>query len=121
MKLRIRGNTIRFRLTQSEVAGLRAGESLRETTEFAPAQILAYALEPAAGIEGMQAGFANGVVGVRLPESEVAAWADGDAVGLYGRTGVLDVAIEKDFQCLTRAGSAEEADAFPNPHAGGKC
>jgi hypothetical protein len=121
MKLRIKGNTIRFRLTQGEVARLRAGEALRETTEFAAAQILAYRLEPAAGIGAMQAGFENGVVTVRLPESEVVAWADGDAVGMYGRPGVLDVAIEKDFQCLARAGSTEEADAFPNPHAGGKC
>ena len=121
MKLRIKGNTIRFRLTQIEVARLRAGEALRETTEFAPAQILAYALEPAAVVAGMHAGFENGTVTVLLPASDVAAWADGDAVGMYGRTGVLEVAIEKDFQCLTRAGSVEEVDAFPNPHAGGKC
>jgi len=121
MKLRIKGNTIRFRLTQGEVARLREGRSLRETTEFAPAQILAYALEPAAGIGGLQAGFENGTVHVRLPESDVASWADGDAVGIYARTGVLDVAVEKDFQCLARTDSVEEADAFPNPHAGAKC
>jgi len=121
MKLRIKGNTIRFRLTQGEVAKLRAGAALREATEFAPAQILTYALEPAASIGGVQAGFQDGVIRVRLPENDVAAWADGDIVGMYGRTGVLEVAIEKDFQCLTRAGSPEEADAFPNPQAGGKC
>jgi len=121
VKLRIKGNTLRFRLTQGDVARLRAGEALRETTEFAPAQILVYALEPADGLQQMQAGFENGVVRVRLPESDVAVWADGHAVGMYGQTGVLEVAIEKDFQCLTRAGSADEADAFPNPHAGSKC
>ena len=121
MKLRIQGNRVRFRLTQGEVARLRAGQALRETTEFAPTQILAYALETAAGIGAMHAGFENGAVTVRLPESDVAAWADGDEVGMYGGTGVLEVAIEKDFQCLTRAGSPEEADAFPNPHAGSKC
>ena len=121
MKLRIKGNTIRFRITQAEVARLRAGAALRESTEFAPAQILSYVLEPEAGIAGLQAGFENGAVRVRLPRDDVTAWADGDAVGMYGRTGVLEIAIEKDFQCLTRAGSPEEADAFPNPHAGSKC
>jgi len=121
MKLRIRGNTIRFRLTQPEVERLRAGQAVRETTEFAPGQVLAYALEPTAGIGALHAGFENGAAWVRLPERDVAEWAGGNAVGIYGHSGVLEVAIEKDFQCLTRTGAPEEADAFPNPLAGGKC
>jgi hypothetical protein len=121
MKLRIKGNSIRFRLTKPEVAQLRGGASLRDSTEFAPAQLLTCVLEPAAAITAMQAGFRDGTVSVRLPESDVRGWADTDTVALYGQVGVLEVSVEKDFRCLTRAGSGEEAGAFPNPHEGGKC
>jgi hypothetical protein len=119
MKLRIKGNTIRFRLTQPEVAQLGGGASLRDSTEFAPAEVLSCVLEPAAGIPAIEAGFRDGTVRVRLPASDVRSWADTDTVGIYGQAGVLEVSVEKDFRCLTRTGSAEEADAFPNPHEGG--
>jgi hypothetical protein len=121
MKLRIKGNTIRFRLTQPEVAQLRDGASLRDSTEFAPAQCLTWVLEPAPVIAAIEASFREGTVAVRLPASEVRNWADTDTVGLYGQAGALEVSVEKDFRCLSRAGSGEEADAFPNPHEGGKC
>jgi hypothetical protein len=122
MKLRIRGNTIRFRLTQPEVTRLRDGASLRDSTEFAPAERLTWVLEPAPAISAIEAGYRDGTVCVRLPESDVRSWADTDAVGIYGQAGVLEVTVEKDFRCLTRAGAAEEeAGAFPNPHEGGKC
>jgi hypothetical protein len=53
---------------------------------------------------------------VRLPESDVQSWASTDTVGLYGQAGVLEISVEKDFRCRTGTGSAEEADAFPNPN-----
>jgi hypothetical protein len=116
MKLRIKGNTIRFRLTQSEVAQLGRGATLRDSTEFAPAQHLTWLLEPAPAISEMEAAFRDATVSVRLPKSDVQTWANTDTVGIYGQTGVLEISIEKDFRCLTRTGSPEEADAFPNPH-----
>ena len=121
MKLRIKGNTIRFRLTQSEVAQLGSGASLRDTTEFAPSQPLIWLLEPAQSISAMEAGFRDRTISVRLPQSDVRTWAETDTVGLYGQSGALEISIEKDFRCLTRDESPEEADAFPNPHDPGKC
>ena len=121
MKLRIKGNTIRFRLTQSEVAQLRSGATLRDSTEFSPAQRLTWVLEPVAAIPVIEASFCDAMVSVRLPESDVRSWADTNSVGLYGQAGALEVSVEKDFRCLTRAASPEDADAFPNPREGGKC
>jgi hypothetical protein len=121
MKLRIRGNTIRFRLTRPEVARLRAGASLSDSTEFGPAQLLTWVLEPGPAISAIEAGFRDGTVSVRLPEGDVRDWADTETVGLYGQIGALEVSVEKDFRCLSRADSAEEADTFPNPREGGKC
>jgi len=121
MKLRIKGNTIRFRLTQSEVAQLRDGATLRDSTEFAPAQRLSWELAPVPAIPAIQAAFRDATVSVRLPASEVQSWAGSDTVGIYGQAGALEVSVEKDFRCLTRAGAPEEADAFPNPHEGATC
>ncbi|MGA3027136.1 MAG: hypothetical protein ABSF98_20445 [Bryobacteraceae bacterium] len=121
MKIRIKGNTIRFRLTQPEVVRLRGGASLRDSTEFGPAQLLTWVLQPAPAVSAIEASFRDATISVRLPDGDVRSWADTDTVGLYGQSGALEVAVEKDFRCLSRAGSAEEAGAFPNPHEGGKC
>jgi len=120
MKLRVKGNTIRFRLTQSEVARLGRGEGLRDATEFGPAQCLNWILEPATG-NAMQASFDGTTVSVGLPEDEIRAWARVDTVGIYGQAGPLEISVEKDFHCLNRADAPEEADAFPNPLEGSKC
>lgn len=120
MKLRIKGNAIRFRLTQTEVAQLGAGATLRDATEFAPSQRLTWLLQPAA-IPAIEATFRDATVSVRLPDSDVQTWAGSDTVGIYGQAGMLEVSVEKDFRCLTGGGSAEEADAFPNPHQGANC
>ncbi len=116
MKLRIKGNTLRFRLNQSEVAHLANGAILSDTTEFSPSQRLNWQLESTPAITAIEAAFANATVSVRLPESDVQHWTGAETVGLYGKAGVLEIAVEKDFQCLHRTGAPEEADAFPNPH-----
>jgi hypothetical protein len=120
MKLRIKGNTIRFRVTQSEVAQLGRGQALRDATEFGPAQRLDWILEPATG-NAMQASFDGTTISVRLPDHEVRAWAGTDTVGIYGQAGALEISVEKDFHCLHRADDPQEADAFPNPLEGSKC
>jgi hypothetical protein len=120
MKLRIKGNTIRFRVTQSEVARLGRGQALRDATEFGPAQRLDWILEPATG-NAMQASFNGTTVSVRLPDHEIRTWAGSDTVGIYGQAGALEISVEKDFHCLHRADAPEEADAFPNPLEGSKC
>jgi hypothetical protein len=116
MKLRIKGNSIRFRVTQAEVAQLRKGAALRDSTEFASNQRLNWTLVPAPAICAMEAAFGDATVCVRLPESDVQSWASTDSVGLYGQAGVLEISVEKDFRCRRGTGSAEEADAFPNPN-----
>ncbi len=45
MKLRIKGNSLRLRLQQAEIAALREGKAVEETVRFSPASRLVYALE----------------------------------------------------------------------------
>lgn len=113
MKLRLHSNTLRLRLSQSEVSALAATGSLEETMSFAPGQTLSYALESTP--TGMPAvAFEDNRIRVMLPASTVKNWIESDQTGIDATSGPLRLLVEKDFQCLHRA-SEEDRDAFPNP------
>jgi hypothetical protein len=123
MKLRIRGNSIRLRLKQSEAAKIAAGRAIAEETRF-PGSVLTYCLETTAD-DQVSASFSDGSLAIRLPQSRAAEWADGDEVSIVaeqdlGEAGVLSLLIEKDFQCLSpghhRPGEDDE-DTYPHPEA----
>lgn len=114
MKLRIRGNTVRVRLTQSEVAAFAEHRFIEEITDFGNDQtlILRLASDPERPVG---ATFINGKIEITLPESEVKIWADSDAVSIEGATPTIGLLIEKDFTCLTPRTGDEDADTFPHP------
>ena len=114
MKLRIKGDTIRLRLTQSEVTAVADGDVVVETTSLS--QPFSYALDPSG--ETMGAAFAAGRMTVNIPRTTVRQWASTDAVSLRGREGGVDILVEKDFTCLIPR-EGENPDAFPNPLAQG--
>jgi hypothetical protein len=114
MKLRIQGNSLRFRLTRSEVAKLYEDGAIAETTDFGVVHSLTYRLQKAAGGADVRAELADGAITVSAPGSMVDKWATSDEVGIAGRDGILRIAIEKDFRCLTRR-EEDEVDAYPHP------
>ena len=115
MKLRIRGNSLRFRLTQTEVAELvRAGRVENRTQLGQDAalglvfrlQLSAFRLVP--GVE-----FDAGRLTVSLPEAQAKSWARENEVGIYGEESWgLKLSIEKDFQCLDQRPNENDSDAF---------
>ncbi|MEM7218803.1 MAG: hypothetical protein AAF515_10590 [Pseudomonadota bacterium] len=115
MKLRVRGNSIRLRLTQSEVGRILAGETVAERCEFVGAS-LGYSLGAADAAPGAR--LEGSAIDVRLPQSQLSAWGDSPTqVGIEVSDGPLSVLIEKDFACLDPRPGAEDADTFPNPKA----
>lgn len=114
MKLRFRHNTIRLRLNQREVERLARGEALREAVRFPGAAEFSYVLQSASAA---QAAYRNGSVLVSAPQSEIRAWAGGDAIGLYlefpADGTALKVAIEKDLECLDGPDEERDPHAFP--------
>ncbi len=122
MKLRIKGDSLRLRLSRTEVAQLVEQSSITETTHFEPGRELQYAVVLHAGTGGLTARFGDGRIEIVVSTAEAETWAVGDAVGLYGETdtgnGSLALSVEKDFACLDRS-DAENADTFPNPNS--KC
>ncbi len=121
MKLRIRGNSIRLRLTQSDVARLATEGRVEEATEFRSGT-LKYAI--VATSDGhVKAEFEDNAITVSVPENSIAAWADSEQVGIDGMhsipDGELQIQIEKDFACLKPRAGEDDADTFTNPLAAG--
>jgi hypothetical protein len=127
MKLRIQGNSLRLRVSRSELGRFVETGSLEETIYFgaeAGAE-LTYALASAEGLGALEVESAPGRVTVLLPAKLVRGWWSSDQVGMAGEVdlaerGRLSVLVEKDFACLDR-GSEENADTFPNPLAAHAC
>ncbi len=122
MKLRIRGNTVRLRVTQTELESIEAGETVSETTDFGGGHVLTYRLTVDPGADAIGATFQDGIVTVRLPVRQAAAWAGSDLVSLAGEQPASDgaglaILVEKDFHCLAPREGEDESDMFPHPEA----
>ncbi len=120
MKLRIKGNTIRLRLTRTEVAEIGTGNEVREITEFTPNSQFIYSVQASAN-EVVTAKFENNCMYIFLPQAISAAWAVSDEVGIEADQDQLKIIIEKDFACLSPRGE-EDSDTFEHPMSGqSKC
>ena len=122
MKLRLRGDTLRLRLTRSEVDAIGAAQSVSETLHLPDGSALRYTL--VAGAENnihmrREADLAEIVVQVVAAQAH--SWASSEQVGYSGdaplQIGTVSVLIEKDFTCITPRAGEEEGDTFPNPQA----
>ena len=126
MKLRIKGNSLRFRVSPSEVARLLDTGRIEETIYLAPDQDArsTYALEHTSQAPAMSVRYMPQQVTVIVSSGAARRWAEGHDVGIYGETpavgGSLQLAVEKDFACLDQDG-AENSDTFPNPKQGTVC
>ena len=126
MKLRIKGNSLRIRISPSEMTRLLDTGRIEETIHFGADEDarLTYALEHASLAPGISIHWAPQNLAVVIASGEVVRWAVSTEVGLYGEVnttaGVLDLAVEKDFACLDKS-DAEDIDTFPNPRHGKIC
>lgn len=122
MKMRIQGDAIRFRLTRPEVEHFATSGRVETAIHFPGGGSLVYALERSRDVRTVEAAFDGRAVRVRLPERVAAEWADSDEVSITGRaaveSGELEIAVEKDFQCLHKGEGAKDPDAYPNPAVG---
>ncbi len=127
MKLRIKGDSLRLRVSRSELDSIIRGERIEDTILFSPDPdaALTYCLDHAAGDAPTGLRYSPGKVTVLLAARDVKVWSDPGQVGIYtaiavGPTRSLELIIEEDFACLDRDDQGN-ADTFENPHAGAKC
>ncbi|MFV8755492.1 DUF7009 family protein [Nannocystaceae bacterium ST9] len=120
MKLRIRGDSLRLRLTRSEIDRLCEQGRVAQSIHFGPGPALEYAIALAEQ-SSIEARFDGATITVVVPRALAIAWASGDEVGLSHAQalpeGELRLLIEKDFHCLVPRGEQDD-DAFPHPKAG---
>jgi hypothetical protein len=123
MKIRIKGNFVRFRLTKSEVASISEQGYLEEQTVFGPApdQIFTYALQSKEGIHQLEASFENNRITLFIPAAEALTWYHSERVGFENDTDngtehPLHLLLEKDFVCLDET-AEDQSDNYPNPLA----
>jgi hypothetical protein len=121
MKLRIRGNSIRLRLTRGEVAEVAERGRVEDAIAFAPGQRLVYVLACGDG-DRLRARLDGARVEVTAPSAEARAWASSaERVGMEAEQPleggeVLRILVEKDFACLRPRKGEDDRDAFENPH-----
>jgi hypothetical protein len=127
MKLRIKGNSLRLRVSRSELTRFQAGGRIEETIHFtaAPEATLTYALESALKPSPVTVRYGSREVTVILSKDRARVWGAQNEVGVYttldmGPAGSLEVVVEKDFACLDRS-DEDNSDTFANPLAGATC
>ncbi|MEX2494439.1 MAG: hypothetical protein WD448_00040 [Woeseia sp.] len=123
MKLRIQGNSVRFRLTRSEVDQLHREGSVSDATVFPGGSTLEYSLETSSMTGQPRAAFTADRVVVQIPAPVARKWAVTDEVSISAvqpleDEGGLSILVEKDFACLTPREGEDESDQFPHPLKG---
>lgn len=116
MKLRIKGNSIRFRLGRSEVAALIGKGFLSEETRFTrdSAGSFYYGLILSDEVETVVAKFEGDRIAVVLPGGIARDWAGGSDVGIGSVQDELKILVEKDYVCHGRPDDPDNSDAFPD-------
>ena len=117
MKLRIQGNSLRFRLTQKEVACLHDSGRVEAAIRFPPGRDLRYAIATSSHIAEVSVDYECDSISVRLPRAVATAWAESSQVSIVGSRHLsVQVLVEKDFQCLHKP-AERDPDAYANPLA----
>jgi hypothetical protein len=119
MKIRINGNSIRYRLSKTDIANFGKQGSVEEKTEFLNNQPFYYCLQKKEGINNIEASFSGNRICIFVPENIATEWTTTDVVGFdstmsIGEGKELLLLIEKDFVCLDQT-LENQRDNYPNP------
>lgn len=127
MKLRILGNSIRFRLGKAEVESFGRDGSIQETVRFGglPENDLRYTLQKIDD-SSFAGSFSNGNIVIGIPRSVADSWVSNEEVSISGQQKLdestnLKFLIEKDFVCLNAHNDEDQTDRFPHPNGPDAC
>ena len=128
MKLRIKGNSLRWRLTRTEVERFVAQGMVEEALEFGtgPGESFVYRIRHDVSAESLNAEFANNELTLRVHPDAAGLWTGTEQVGIeahhdIGNGRFLHILIEKDFACLTPRAGNDDLDTFAHPSAVEAC
>lgn len=120
MKIRIKGDSIRLRLTKSEVDALASIGSVEEHTHM-PGGTLSYVLRSDSGSDDLNASFQDNTIFISMPAKLATAWPGNDVVGYRNTISVSDnislsLLVEKDFKCIDAPAEEDQSDNYEHPN-----
>lgn len=120
MKIRIKSNFIRIRLTRHEVEKLRSEGLVEASTVFGHDNAFEYAVRSSDVVSCLTAAFSENRITFYLPKSEAQVWPDDQRTGFEAiqenGAGGLGLLLEKDFICLDQPDAGAD-HLYPNPLA----
>lgn len=119
MKIRIKGNSVRIRLSRPEVNKLEGEGYLEEQTSFG-GNTLVYALQTRSDGDQLSADFIDNKITMYVPGALIKDWPVNAIVGFdasmtLSDTSSLYLLLEKDFVCID-APTGDQSDNYENPN-----
>jgi hypothetical protein len=115
MKIRIKSNSIRYRLTRSDVKQLAVTGHINDKVTFGE-QSLFYEIK-LTDDSHLSSAFKNETITTFMPKSMISELISTDRVGFENNNEALHLLVEKDFTCLDNV-AEDQSDHYPNPLAG---
>ena len=121
MKIRIKDNSLRYRLTKSEVEQLHTQGEVTGQTEFQSGRAVFFYRLAQSDLMHPTAQFMDGGITVHIPKQTLSEWATTDQVGIShtqdnDEESGLKILIEKDFVCMVTREDEDPNDFYPNPN-----
>ena len=124
MKLRIKGNSIRLRLTQNEINEFKEKGIVIEVVKFgiSSESQMHYIIQKTDKSE-IYATFDSNKMMINVPNAIAEKWVLTNQVGFENRMMINDkedlfILVEKDYKCLQPRDHEDESDMFPHPAEG---
>jgi hypothetical protein len=119
MKIRIKGNSIRIRLSRSEVDNFGKTGYLEEKTVFGSSTLM-YVLQTVTDGDALSATFHDSKITMNVPAAITNGWAASDTVGFdnqmdTGNANQLYLLLEKDFKCVDAPPNEDQSDNYEHP------
>jgi hypothetical protein len=119
MKIRIKGNSVRIRLSRPEVDSFGKNGYLEEHTEFGDGTFI-YILQSKDDAAHLSAVFIDGGITLTVPSAITEEWTTTDKVGYEHNMDIGDgkqlyLLIEKDFKCVDAPPGEDQSDNYEHP------
>jgi len=119
VKLRIKGDSLRLRLSQGEMRALAEQGEVVDQVSFPGGTALGYRLRVDRYNSDISATYKSNLIEILIPQALSERWCATDLVTLSAAAtlaaGELRIVLEKDWACLAPREGEDESDNFPHP------
>ncbi|MFL5809048.1 MAG: DUF7009 family protein [Flavisolibacter sp.] len=120
MKIRLQGNSVRYRLKQQEVQSFHTNGQISETIQLGTKgdEELCFVLQRS-NEKNIRIKYSQNTTTILIPETTAEKWTTSEQIGFdaeieIGGGKILKLLVEKDFKCLDRS-EEENIGSYPNP------